>query len=267
MFRIGEFSKLCKVSVKTLHHYDKIDLFKPKTVDTLTGYRYYEAEQINMMLYIQRLKRYGFSLDEIQELIFCNDNNVLHSRLIEQMEKLRKEQIERDMILKELRSHLLMFERTDDIMTYMKNYSIEVKHSPKLDVVVSRQMMGVHEFGKYFGILFERIAREQIQQNRITGAIYYDDKFDHQSSDIEVFIGVENGNKADKFVGGELCAFTVHKGAYSNLSEAYGALTAWIESSSYEMSGAPYELYVKTQFDGLKPEDWETEIYFPIKEA
>ena len=40
---------------------------------------------------------------------------------------------------------------------------------------------------------------------------------------------------------------------------------AWIEENGYEWDGAPYDIYVKTQFDNLKPEDWETEVYFPIK--
>ena len=62
MLQIGEFSRICQVSVKTLHHYDKIGLMVPAEVDQVTGYRYYQAEQIDTMNYIQRLKRYGFPL-------------------------------------------------------------------------------------------------------------------------------------------------------------------------------------------------------------
>ena len=68
MLQIGQFSKVCQVSVKTLHHYDKIGLLAPAEVDRFTGYRYYKTDQIDDMNYIQRLKRYGFSLDEIQHL-------------------------------------------------------------------------------------------------------------------------------------------------------------------------------------------------------
>ena len=41
MYTIGEFSKICQVSVKTLHHYDRIGLLTPFRVDSFTGYRYY----------------------------------------------------------------------------------------------------------------------------------------------------------------------------------------------------------------------------------
>lgn len=42
MLTIGAFSKICQVSVKTLHHYDRIGLLTPKKVDAVTGYRYYD---------------------------------------------------------------------------------------------------------------------------------------------------------------------------------------------------------------------------------
>ena len=37
MLSIGEFSKICQVSVKTLHHYDKLGLLVPAQVDAETS--------------------------------------------------------------------------------------------------------------------------------------------------------------------------------------------------------------------------------------
>ena len=31
------------------------------------------------------------------------------------------------------------------------------------------------------------------------------------------------------------------------------------------MNGMPYEIYRKNQFDKLPPDEWETEIFFPVK--
>ena len=59
----------------------------------------------------------------------------------------------------------------------------------------------------------------------------------------------------------------IHHGGYSTLSEAYGAVVNWIMENGYEIAGAPFDLYIKTQFESLSPEDWETEVYFPIKKA
>ena len=73
MLSVGEFSKICLVSVKTLHHYDRIGLLKPAQVDAVTGYRYYEVAQIERMLLIARLKRYGMTLVEIARFLDPGD--------------------------------------------------------------------------------------------------------------------------------------------------------------------------------------------------
>lgn len=264
LFQIGEFSRICQVSVKTLHYYDKIGLLAPAEVDRLTGYRYYQVEQIDAMNYIQRLKRYGFSLEEIQQMTALSDKKEISLRLRKQKEKLKREQQEKAVILNELQTHISVFERTGDVMTYQKGYTIELKESPAMNVLAVRTMMGVDEFGKYYGKLFERVPRERVTPSGLNGARYYDQEFDHESSDVEVFIGIKEKEKADTVLSPCLCAATVHYGGYSTLSEAYGAIVSWVINNGYEIAGAPFELYIKTQFDSLQPEDWETEIYFPV---
>ena len=200
MLQIGEFSRVCQVSVKTLHHYDKIGLLIPAEVDRFTGYRYYKTEQIDDMNYIQRLKRYGFSLDEIQHLLPISDKKELVNALRQQMEQLKRKKQEIDIILNELQTHISVFERTGDIMTYQKGYTIEIKNSPAMNVLVNRSMMGVDEFGKYYSTLFERVPKEHVTPTGLNGARYYDKEFDSQSSDIEVFIGIREKDKADVIV-------------------------------------------------------------------
>ena len=46
MFRIGEFSRLSRVSVRMLRHYDQLGLLKPSHTDSFTSYRYYSADQL-----------------------------------------------------------------------------------------------------------------------------------------------------------------------------------------------------------------------------
>ena len=69
MLSIGQFSRACHVSVKTLRHYEKVGLLLPTRVDDWTGYRYYDEALIDTMLLIQRLKRYGFSLVDVGRII------------------------------------------------------------------------------------------------------------------------------------------------------------------------------------------------------
>ena len=265
MLSIGEFSKICQVTVKTLRHYDRIGLLKPIQVDEMTGYRYYSRKQMEQMLLIQRLKRYGFSLEEIQVILHCTEKGALLSKMQQQKEKLIQQKSNLELAIGELSAHLQNYERTGDLMDYQKGYNIELKDVPARNVIACRQKMGVDEFGKYYSTLYERVPKERVTPNGLVGAVYYDKEFDHKCSDIELIVGVREKDKADKVMESGLCAVTTHKGPYSSLGEAYAALVEWIAENGYEWNGAPYDIYTKTQFDSLSPEDWETEVYFPVR--
>src|SRR6185503_14442023 len=69
MFKIGEFSKFTRVTVKMLRHYDELGLLAPSFVEPDTGYRYYLADQLPRLNQIIALKDLGFSLDAIAALV------------------------------------------------------------------------------------------------------------------------------------------------------------------------------------------------------
>lgn len=265
MFSIGNFSKICQTSVKTLHYYDRIGLLKPAKVDKFTGYRYYSQSQLERMLLIMRLKRYGFTLEEIACFLDCTEPTIRMKMMRQQKEKLTQQTQDIRLVIKEIDTHLQNFERTGNIMDYQNKYKIEIVETPVRAVLTCRQDMGVGQFGQYFSTIFERIAKNKLTPNGICGAIYNDREFDPDHSDIELFVGITEKDQADKLLPKRLCTKTVHQGAYHNLHEAYAALIEWINASAYECCDAPYDIYTKGSFDMLPSEQWETEVYFPVQ--
>ena len=69
MLKIGEFSKLSRVSVRMLRHYDEIGLLKPAEIDCFTDYRYYREDQLPTVCRITALKDMGFSLADIVKIL------------------------------------------------------------------------------------------------------------------------------------------------------------------------------------------------------
>src|SRR5262245_4188558 len=69
MFRIGEFARFTRVSVKMLRHYDEVGLFQPAQVDPDTGYRYYTVDQLPRLNRIILLRDLGFGLDQIADVL------------------------------------------------------------------------------------------------------------------------------------------------------------------------------------------------------
>lgn len=88
MLRIGEFSKLTGVPIRTLRYYDEIDLFKPADIDLFTDYRYYKEEQVEDLKLINELKKVGFSLEEIKN----NWNKFSDEVMLKKKEELLKKQ-------------------------------------------------------------------------------------------------------------------------------------------------------------------------------
>jgi DNA-binding transcriptional MerR regulator len=69
MFRIGDFSRIARVSCRLLRYYDELGLLKPSTIGADSGYRYYTAAQLERLNRILVLKDLGFSLDEVARIL------------------------------------------------------------------------------------------------------------------------------------------------------------------------------------------------------
>lgn len=66
---------------KTLRYYAEIGLLQPSEIDPENGYRYYAIEQLEKMLFINRLKAYSFSLDEIKAILQSEEMQDDHLQL------------------------------------------------------------------------------------------------------------------------------------------------------------------------------------------
>ncbi|MEW6083442.1 MAG: helix-turn-helix domain-containing protein [Chloroflexota bacterium] len=103
MLKIGEFSRLSQVTVKTLHHYDELGLLKPAHIDPITNYRFYDVEQLPRIHRIMALKEMGLSLEQIglmldQELSTEQIRGMLHFKQAEIHQEMREAQRQLAMI-------------------------------------------------------------------------------------------------------------------------------------------------------------------------
>ena len=96
VFKIGEIADMFEISVRALHLYDKMGLFKPEYIDDNTGYRYYTPDQIHVLNTILSFKKIGFSLAEIKTIL---DNHFSPEVIMSMLkEKIRTYQKQIDII-------------------------------------------------------------------------------------------------------------------------------------------------------------------------
>ena len=68
-FTTGELARLNGISKQTLIFYDRAGVFSPNEKDPYNGYRYYGADQLEMLDHILILKDMGLSLKEIRAFL------------------------------------------------------------------------------------------------------------------------------------------------------------------------------------------------------
>lgn len=68
LYKVNEISKLTGVSVRTLHHYDAIDLLKPIKI-TEAGYRLYDDAALERLFHILLFRELQIPLKEIKAIL------------------------------------------------------------------------------------------------------------------------------------------------------------------------------------------------------
>ena len=137
--KIGAFSQMMQVTVKTLRHYEQKGILLPHEVDEFTGYRYYTLEQMQRLNNIRFLQRLGFSLDEIKELLDDDSHDPDVDRLnrkIEETDKLLRQLIDR-------RAHLLNWRNAIKEINTMEKFSIQ--SLPEIIVASHREVIPSYE--------------------------------------------------------------------------------------------------------------------------
>jgi DNA-binding transcriptional MerR regulator len=293
LVKIGDFARLCRVTVKTLRHYDQIGLLVPAEVDPFTGYRYYSLEQLQTMNRILALRELGFSLDEIQTLlsenlsalemqkIFRSKQAEIEARINEEQERLRR-----------IRARLRVIEKE---VGSMSEYEVTLERQDPMKILSLRDTIPSYaDLGRLWGELMSFTTANRInwavdgQFGGRYGTIYHNSE-EEAGIDAEVFVmlegdveGVMEGNmvgimeggsqssgkgrvKARDLQGYETVASVIHHGSYDLLGEAYSALFTWIERNGYESAGPHMEFYIKSIVDTKDPEEMVTRIQVPVK--
>ncbi|MEC0105084.1 GyrI-like domain-containing protein, partial [Paenibacillus thiaminolyticus] len=119
-------------------------------------------------------------------------------------------------------------------------------------------------YGMYFSSLYEKIATEKLTLLGAPMTIYHSPEYNPAGNDTEFAIPIVESIKGTRDFPGGLCAKSLLKGSYSELTSVYARLREWVENEGYELVKSPYEVYI-TDPNQVVPEDMVTEVYFPVK--
>lgn len=258
VFRIGDFSQLGQVSVRTLRHYGELGLLEPAAVDEETDYRYYTVEQLPRLNRIVALKDLGFSLKEIGDLLEQNVSArdlrvMLERKQVEVTYKLEEEQVR----LTRLRARLEQIELEDVPL----GFDVTLKKVPAATVFSKRYFVpDLDEMGRYCALFYSELYGVLDAQKLVPIApeftLYHMREFVTKNVDVEVAVILSSEDLArlelpddDTFTvrrlqGAKTAASLVFNGYYHELDRAANALLLWAGANGYGGAGAAREVHL-----------------------
>lgn len=269
MYSIGEFSKINRITPKTLRHYDAVGLLKPATTDEWTGYRYYSAAQLPDIRQILALKGLGFSLEDIRRIV---SGKVRMGGLLERREKeLQREIRESRDRLERVHAYLARIQE-GDAMTG----EVTIKVLP--EVIVASMRTTVPSYDAFFEIVpkmgeYMRDVGAVCREPAYCFTVFHNNEYREEDIDVEICEAVTEPRDSSEQVTFRTirkvptAACVMHRGPYSRLGESYNELFTWIEKSGYNAADHPRESYIDGIWNRDDPEEWLTEIQVPVEKG
>lgn len=270
MLKIGEFSKLSRVSIRMLRHYDEIGLLKPVYIAPDSGYRYYAAHQLTIAGRITALKNMGFSLSSIAQILACDDQQMLASHMLVKQAEL-EEQIHQLSDRLRLLDTALARLRKDETM----QYDVTVKTFPRRYAATVRMQIPSYEMeGMLWNILVSETAPLNITEDDpcYCCAVFHDKEFKESDVDVEVYKTVK-GNYPDtehvrfRMLDEVTVASAVCKGSYDQMGDIMAAVAQWVCGNGYAFDGPAFNIYHVSPYETQNPDEFVTEVCYPVKKA
>jgi len=258
MIKIGDFSKLAYISIKTLHHYGELGLLIPAHIDRYTGYRFYALDQLPLLNRIIALKELGFTLDQVVQLL---DENLSIDEMrgmlrMKQME-LQSEIEEGEARLARVAQRLWQLESGE----FPPRCDIVIKDIPA-QTVISGQIIAVSE-GELIPARTSLLTlmKNQLDKRKIkTVGPWFSiiDEVPYDETNLEVVLAVEVNSK-DRDRMGEWrdspiemrylspvpkMATVIHQGGIPSILHSYTSMYYWTQSNGYKVVGPCREVYL-----------------------
>lgn len=279
MFKIGDFSKLAQVSVKTLRYYAQLGLLKPVWVDRFSGYRYYTLEQLPRLNRILALKDLGFSLEQIQQML----REDLAASELRGMLRLKQAELEQQLQDEQMRLRRIQARmRQIDQEGRLPAYDVVLKQIAPQRVAGIREVIpDIYQiqslFARLQGAMGMQVTGLDVNHAPLTtplampSAIYYDADYHEHDIDVEAalpvtrILAVNSRVVLHELPAVESMACAVHQSGLDGLADAGRALLTWVEENGYRVIGPSREVYLQSLPGGEPVGPAVAEVQLPVQ--
>lgn len=272
MLKIGDFSRLTRISIRMLRYYDEHDILKPSVKDEESSYRYYDTGQIYLAYQINALRSMGFATSVIKEVLdkFQEKEEVVNLMKL-QLCSLQEE-------LEQVHDKIAFVHHAIQMMdkeAMNMKYEVKVRMIERKFMMCKRAIIPSYEKEN---LLWEGLYRELQARNLLVAmpehgesrAYFYNEGYKEKEPDVEVCTEVK-GTYTDtdhikfKWLPAQKVASVTFQGGYEHCLEVSLVIATWIDEHNYELAGPDFCIYQIGCNEVNDPADFVTEVCFPIK--
>jgi DNA-binding transcriptional MerR regulator/effector-binding domain-containing protein len=264
---IGDFSKMTHLSVKTLHHYHEVGLLEPAEVDRHTGYRYYSPEQVPTAQVIRRLRDLEMPVTDVKAVLAATDAPTRNALIAKHLDRLETQLARTQGSVDSLRT-LLERPETDQATEHR---SVATAPAVGIQDVVDRADVLAWWQGA-LGELHASVRAQGLPMTGPAGGLFAGDLYQHDRGQATVFIPISGtvhaiGRVMPFVVPAAELAVAVHYGSLADVDITYGTLGSYVTTHEISVDGPLREYYLHDSYDTPNPDEWQTEIGWPIFRA
>ncbi|MEM8859378.1 MAG: MerR family transcriptional regulator [Chloroflexota bacterium] len=273
MFDTGKFSRMARVSKRTLRYYDSIDLFKPLKVDPDTSIRYYSAEQFADLNRIVSLKELGLTLEQIRKMLVDDiSTEEIHGMLL-----IKKAETEQRLLndIQRLRTIEARLKNPEHFLTQ----GVVLKSVPQQTILSYRNTFHNNDLIPLYQNVLSRVPR-------LTGSnavsffmtLMHCEEFDIENMDAEVGYLMPKPLNLKISLSEELTlkerilpevdemASVILFGGPDRYPAGFEAVTRWCETNGYDIHTPERHICLEMPVNG-NPEEMVVELQFPVERA
>lgn len=259
---IGDFSRTTYLSIKALRRYHDLGLLVPADVDAVTGYRYYDVAQVPIGQVIRRFRDLGMPLEQVKEVLEASDTATRNEVIVAHLRHMENTLQQTQQTVASLRA-LLELPR--------EPITVEYRSMDTIWALAIVEPVAMDDIDNWWSDAFEQLhallASTGLARSGPDGALYSSGFFEDEVGEVVAFIPVsvepESSVRAQalEIPAAEL-AITLHRGAFSELDQTYGALGTFVAEREIGVQGPIREHYLVTDTDDESLH--RTEVCWPV---
>lgn len=275
MFRIGEFSRIARVSMRLLRYYDELGLLRPAHTDQSNGYRFYTAAQLGELNRILVLRDLGFALDQIGRVVSDGVSpEELRGMLLMRRAEIEQSQAAQALQLRMLESRIAALEsETDGIPD-----DVVIRAEPERTYLSLRARYSSFANAVALVLELQRDIPRQLGRGATSTllGISHSPEFEPDDLDLELGYALESEPKRVPVLSGERklelrtlpgharVATCVRLGSPLQAHLSTARIARYLEASGYRIAGPNREIFLQpprnAEFEGAV-----IEMAFPIE--